>query len=271
MTGSDAFPADDRGLAYGDGLFETMRVVAGAVPLLQRHLDRLAAGCDRIRLDGIDLDELVGRIEACAGSLDDGVVKLIITRGSGGRGYRRPADSRPRIHAAAHVLPPFPRHNYTDGVAVAVCRTRIATSPDTAGLKHLGRLEQVLASNELSDDVAEGLMLDQAGIVVEGTRSNLFIVEGDTLATPGLESAGVAGVMRSVVFDLASDCGTGVQSAAIDLARLSAADEIFLTNSVFGIWPVRSIVDIGWRGERGRIATKLMERVAELGVGSWAP
>lgn len=271
MTGSDPFPPDDRGLAYGDGLFETMRVVAGAVPLLPRHLDRLIASCERIRLHGVDRDAAARRIEACAANLDDGVVKLIVTRGSGGRGYRPPADSVPRIHVAAHALAPFPRNNYTEGVDVAVCRTRIGRSPDTAGLKHLGRLEQVLASDELPEDVAEGLMLDETGVVIEGTRSNLFIVEGGTLATPGLERAGVAGVMRSIVIDEADDCGIPVQSAAIDLARLSFAEEIFITNSIFGIWPVRSIGDVGWHGERGPIATRLMDRVAKMGVRSWAP
>lgn len=271
MTGSGAFPPDDRGLAYGDGLFETMRVVAGAVPLLQRHLDRLVASCERIRLRGVDRDAAARRIMACAESLDDGVVKLIVTRGSGGRGYRPPADGLPRIHAAAHALTSFPRNNYTEGVDVAVCKTRIARSPDTAGLKHLGRLEQVLASGELPEEVAEGLMLDETGVVVEGTRSNLFIVEGGTLATPGLERAGVAGVMRSIVIDEAEASGIPVRSAAIDLARLSAAEEIFITNSIFGIWPVRSIGDVGWHGERGRIATTLMDRVANLGVRSWAP
>jgi 4-amino-4-deoxychorismate lyase len=254
VTGSGAFPPDDRGLAYGDGLFETMRVVAGAVPLLQRHLDRLVASCERIRLRGVDRDAAARRIMACAESLDDGVVKLI-----------------PRIHAAAHALTSFPRNNYTEGVDVAVCKTRIARSPDTAGLKHLGRLEQVLASGELPEEVAEGLMLDETGVVVEGTRSNLFIVEGGTLATPGLERAGVAGVMRSIVIDEAEASGIPVRSAAIDLARLSAAEEIFITNSIFGIWPVRSIGDVGWHGERGRSATTLMDRVANLGVRSWAP
>jgi 4-amino-4-deoxychorismate lyase len=267
----DAFPADDRGLTYGDGLFETMRAVAGTIPLLEHHLDRLLTGCRRIYLEGVDRDDARAHIESTAANLDDGVVRLVVTRGSGGRGYRPPTDAAPRMNVSVHPLAAFPRENYTDGVDVALCRTRIGNSPDTAGLKHLGRLEQVLASRELTDDIAEGLMMDHMGRVIEGTRSNLFVVENGALATPRLDNSGVAGIVRSLV--LLESAGMGVEATETSICpeRLASTDEIFLTNSVFGIWPVRSVSSAGWRRERGPVTTAIMERIARLGVEAWAP
>lgn len=270
MTSRELFPADDRGLNYGDGLFETMRCVDGSIPLLDHHLDRLMAGCRSIRLDGVGRQDAQRAAATAARDAGEGIVKLIVTRGSGGRGYRPPRDCAPRLHASTHPLPEFPDDNYTRGVDVAICRTRIGISPDTAGLKHLGRLEQVLASAELTDEFAEGLMLDETGAVVEGTRSNLFIGEDDVLVTPRLDRAGVAGVMRSVVMQEATNAGITMKVEDIDSARLARAGEIFLTNSVFGIWPVRSIPAVDWQGSRGAVAARLMKRIAGFGVAAWA-
>jgi 4-amino-4-deoxychorismate lyase len=276
MTGNarvgEAFvPLDDRGLNYGDGLFETMRTTAGRIPLLDGHLQRLIDGCHRIRIPIPDPETLRAAAAAAATGLDDGVVKLLVTRGGGGRGYRPPESPGPRVLVSVHELPDAPRHWYREGVRVRICQTRIGRSMATAGLKHLGRLEQVLASAELEADDAEGLMLDENDLVIEGTRCNLFIVNRNGLMTPPVDMSGVAGVMRALVRKLALQADLECREEAVSLDELRGASEILLTNSVLGVLPVTQIPSLNWRRTRGPVTEKLMQSAAELGVEAWAP
>lgn len=232
----DVVPLDDRGLAYGDGVFETIRVLGGKPVLLDMHLARLELGCRRLGFSGenvrhhltADLDKLG------AAAVDDGVLKIVVTRGSGGRGYAPPASPEPRriLRLTAYVPLPGAAEN---GIATRVCLTRLAINPRIAGIKHLNRLEQVLASAELGDAV-EGLMLDVEGNVVEGTKSNLFACLAGQWATPLVDRCGVAGVMREYLIDR-----TGADEVRLSINGLRAATELFVCNSVFGIIPVTRI------------------------------
>jgi len=140
----------------------------------------------------------------------------------------------------AHGWPDYPEEYTQEGVAVRLCETRLSCNPALAGIKHLNRLEQVLARAEWSEEtIAEGVMLDTAGRMVEGTMSNLFLVRGGALVTPSLEQCGVAGVMRAQVMESAAALGIPCHVTTVSLEEFSAAEGIFLTNSLFGIWPVR--------------------------------
>lgn len=261
-------PSDDRGLCYGDGLFETMRVRHGRVPLLERHLDRLLRGCEKLGISAPGRDILIRHIEAAAASLTgEGVVKLLLTRGSGGRGYR-PARSGPRLVTSIHPIPGERNDRYHSGVEVQLCTTRVGRNPATAGLKHIGRLEQVLAAMELRDEADEGLMLDELDQVIEGTRSNLFLAGDEGLVTPVLDYSGVAGVMRDWVLEAADRLGMRAQESPVSLDDLASADEIFLTNSVLGIWPVICIRELGWESACGPITRRLMNAFNEE-IGAW--
>ncbi len=232
----------DRGLQYGDGLFETLRVRAGRPCLWAAHLARLRRGCERLGIAmpaEARLRDEAGRL--CAG-LDDGVLKIVLTRGPGGRGYRPPRDARPTRLLAVFPAPDYPPQYAQAGVAARLCDTRLGLNPALAGLKHLNRLEQVLARAEWDEPgIAEGLMLDIEGNVIEGTMSNLFMVRAGRLCTPGLSRCGVAGVMRARVMAEAGAQGIPVEEGRIGLRDLAAADELFLTNSVIGVWPVRRL------------------------------
>ena len=268
---SATVPADDRGLCYGDGLFETMRMSRGRVPLLDKHLQRLASGCRRLGISAPATDSLATRVLDSTAPGVDGIVKLILTRGSGGRGYRPPDICEPRLCVSVHPLPDVPRDWYLRGVDVRICSTRIGRNPATAGLKHLGRLEQVLASAELQPEEAEGLMLDEHDRVIEGTRCNLFVCRAGQVRTPRLNMSGVVGIMRELTRELAADMGLVCEEHEIDLDELRQADEIFLTNAVLGILPVSRVGGLGWCRERGPVARQLMRAVSELGVEAWAP
>lgn len=237
-----ALPADDRGLHYGDGLFETMRVTAGAVPLLDRHLARLARGC--ARLGFVAPDEALLRREiaaACAGRAA-GVLKLIVTRGSAARGYRAPGAASPRRILSLHPAADRPGTHATEGVRLRTCSTRLAIGSALAGLKHLNRLEQVTARSEWQDEaIVEGLMLDAEGSVVGGTMTNLFLVRGGALVTPMLDRCGVSGVARAVVLECAQALGIPASEQRLGREALDAADAMFLCNAVVGLWPAREL------------------------------
>lgn len=236
----------DRGLAYGDGLFETIAVRQGRPRLLPRHLARLGEGLQRLRLP-LNLPVLEAELLAFCAELGEGVTKLIVTRGEGLRGYAAPATAQPRRILLGSPAPAYAVGNTEQGVRLFPCATRLAEQPLLAGLKHLNRLEQVLARSEWQDPAyAEGLMCDASGRVIEGVFSNLFLVRDGVLLTAELSRCGVAGVMRAELLQQAAARGIALQVRDISLDELLAADEAFLCNSLYGIWPVRELQGHDW-------------------------
>jgi 4-amino-4-deoxychorismate lyase len=235
----DAVSVDDRGLHYGDGLFETIAVRNGTPRHWQRHWSRLQRGAQRLTIPvPPEIEHESHRV--CAG-VDRAVLKIILTRGNGGRGYAVNDNTFPtrivRLLSWRDRPADWPR----DGVALRLCRTKLAHNPLLAGIKHLNRLEQVLARAEWRDDFAEGLMCGAEGEIIEGTMSNVFLVRHGALVTPDLALCGVEGVMRSLVLDAARRLGHAVQVRRVTQDDLAQAEEVFLTNSLIGIWPVRSL------------------------------
>lgn len=252
--------ADDRGLCYGDGLFETVLFVAGRAPLWPRHMARLAQGCARLRLPAPDIDRLAAEAAQAGGGLARAIVRITLTRGAGPRGYAIPADQQPTRLVAATPAPPIPAHWYHRGIRVRRCALRLAEQPALAGVKHLNRLEQVLARAEWSDaEIAEGLLCDASGRVICATSANLFAVIDGRLVTPALERCGVAGVARAEVL-ARRDCAV----RDVGMEELMRADEVFLTNSVRGIVPVAALD--GRRWPVGAVALELRAHWRALGL-----
>ncbi|MEX6503226.1 aminodeoxychorismate lyase [Pseudomonas zhanjiangensis] len=242
----DALSVRDRGLAYGDGLFETIAVSRGEPTLLDRHLARLADGCARLQLT-LDLALVRAELLGFARELGDGVAKLIVTRGDGVRGYAPPQPAVPRRILQGSARPNYPASNAERGVRLYPCATRLAEQPLLAGLKHLNRLEQVLARSEWQDvEHAEGLVLDTSGRVIEGVYSNLLLVKDGILSTPDLSRCGVAGVMRAELLAQAESMGVSCQVRDISIDELLAADEVLLCNSLYGVWPVTALQGHRW-------------------------
>jgi len=233
--------AADRGLLYGDGLFETIAVSDGIPRLWQRHMDRLRAGCYRLGIAVPDPTTLWREALALGEGSHRSVLRLTVTRGHGGRGYRPPEACEPSRILALHPWPDHPRSYHTDGVAVRVCRTRLGLNPALAGLKHLNRLEQVLARGEWGQTFQEGLMLDASDRVVEATASNLLVLRHGALLTPLLDQAGVAGVMRGWLLERARAAGWRVTEAHLTLDEVRDAEGLALSNAVIGVWPVGSL------------------------------
>ena len=261
----------DRGLQYGDGLFETMRVRDGRIALLSYHLDRVLLGCRRLRLPAPGRRVLQREILRAAADSPEALLKLIVTRGIGERGYRAPQPCRP----SRLVIRDDPPSRFVgDGgkaVRVRLCRTRLSENPALAGLKTLNRLDSVLARNEWLDPrISQGLMLDRDGHIVCGTMSNVFVGRNGAFVTPTLDRCGVAGVMRRWVLDTAQRRGINIREGRVSMAQLLHADEIFLTNAVIGIWTVGAVVDrtVLNRPARSSLAVALRNRfVAETSSG----
>lgn len=236
-------PVSDRGIQYGDGVFETIAVIQGTPRLLERHLARLESSCKQLAIPYPGNAILQGEItQVCGDAKTRQVLKIIITRGSGGRGYKPSADTFPTRILSLHPWPDYPQEWADSGIQTRLCKHPISINPVLAGIKHLNRLDQVLASMEWQDpSIAEGIMLDQYKHVIEGTRSNIFIVKDKVLITPELSSCGVKGIMRSLLMDLAKQLSITVIENTLSLEELNAADEVFMCNSIIGIWPVNKI------------------------------
>lgn len=252
---AQAIHIEDRGLSYGDGLFETMLVQRGEVRLLGRHLSRLKLGCERLKFSCPE-ERVRADIAQLTSVKETAVLKIIVTRGAGGRGYRSSGLDATTIA----ILYDAPAEAYSREIKVRWCQTRLARNPQLAGLKHLNRLEQVLAQNEWHDPlIAEGLMLDTEGELVCATASNLFAVIDGVLVTPDLRYSGIHGVMRAHVMTAAQQAGVVVEERALRPEEFICASEVFLTNAIRGIRPVVQSEDRTWHV--GPITTSLLEIV----------
>lgn len=236
-------PVSDRGLQYGDGLFETLAFRNGELELLEQHIMRLQLGCKRFNLTFQQVDSLRAELAMlCAQTAEDSVIKIILTRGSGGRGYKAPLENEAIRIISSHSMPEYPAANQS-GVTVRLCEQRLGLNPTLAGIKHLNRLEQVLARSEWDDrTISEGLMLDINENLIEGTMSNLFIVKNYQLITPALTQAGIAGIMRSKVMEIADSMSIACHEKTLTVNDLLDADEVFLTNSIIKLWPVKTLL-----------------------------
>jgi 4-amino-4-deoxychorismate lyase len=238
----------DRGFAYGDGVFETCRYSRGTIPLWSYHRERLFRSAERLKIP-FNESLLTQYLDAMLAHLSDAniaqsVVKITLTRGVGGRGYRLPDQIAPTYCIGIFPCAPLQTEQYRNGVVVRICDLRLSQAPALAGMKHLNRLEHILARAEWQDEFAEGLLLDAQGRVVEATVSNLFVVKNNQLYTPDLSVAGVAGIMRKNIIErLAPALGLACQIVDMELDFVRGADEIFLCNSVYGIWPINQLTD----------------------------
>ena len=235
-----AVPVDDRGLQYGDGLFETMLIRQGRVRFLEAHLSRLAQGCLRLGIPLTVDAALRAEIQAAVSVRDSAILKLLVTRGSGARGYAPRAPMVPR--RVMTVFAATPTTALREGVRLRVAQTTVAAIAALAGIKHLNRLENVLAAGEAQHaDCFDALLLDSAGLVVGGTMCNVFLVSGGEIVTPPVDRAGVAGVLRGVVLRECAALGLRAEVRPVAAAELASADEIFVTNARIGVVHARSV------------------------------
>ena len=241
----------DRGFSYGDGVFRTMKMVDGLPDSWPLHYQKLVADCAAINIVCPSAELLMSDLQQLFTTIDLpedqlAITKIIITRGEGNRGYTPPAITAPMRVITKSAMPQYPEVRFSEGVSLTVCETRLASQAKLAGIKHLNRLENVLARMEWTDahmtnGIADGIMLDSAGNVIECTSANIFARFGDTLITPSLHQCGVAGITRQRIIDLAYTLSLKATVEVIDLPTVLSADEVIICNSLYSAWQVKTI------------------------------
>ena len=230
--------SSDRAIQYGDGVFETLAWRDRGLEFWPQHMARMQQACKQLKLPVIDPTIWLQDISQLTLG-ERAVIKLILSRGTGGRGYAFSDKLQPSRLVAAYAWPNYSPQLNTQGIALRRCATPVSMNTALAGIKHLNRLDNVLARNEWQDSaIAEGLMCDIDDNVIEGTMSNLFAVKQSVLYTPLLNRAGVRGVIREQIILIANRLKLSVIERDIKVNELLTMDELFITNSLIGIWPV---------------------------------
>ena len=252
----------DRALQYGDGIFETIPIQNRKILCIDEHLDRLEKGCERIKISIPDKSIIKNEISSLIDTNDQAVIKIIISRGQGERGYKIPDNIKPTRIISIFPWPDYSNEFSKSGIKTKVCSYRYSNNSVLAGVKHLNRLEQILARGEWSDnDIAEGIVMNSDNYVIEGTMSNIFCIINKILYTPDLSLCGIEGIVRDKIINLSNKFGFKIEIKKITLDFLLNAEEIFMCNSLIGIWPVNSIDGKLFleHKETEKIKNKLME------------
>ncbi|MBD3584773.1 aminodeoxychorismate lyase [Salinimonas sp. HHU 13199] len=233
-------PLNDRAANYGDGVFTTMMVQRGRVALLERHINRL---CRDAQLLGLVVEAARLRAEICiqAQSMTAGTLKLLISAGQGGRGYRRSEENTICLYFSQHALPDHYRSWRIDGISVGISNVCMAAQPLLAGAKHCNRLEQVLVKSRMPASVDDVLVCDYNNQIIEASAANVFWLKQGHWYTPSLEQCGVAGVMREFLIDWLAQQGETVSEVLVQPAALEDASAIFLTNALMQVIPVHTL------------------------------
>lgn len=240
-TQGDQLSSLDRGLLYGDGVFETIAVKQGKLQHWEDHLERLELGCKTLGIQGLDIATLEKEAQQLIKFETNSkcVIKIIITRGVGGRGYKPTTQALTRI-VQKFPWPEYPASLIETGVKITQCELRLSRQSKLAQIKHLNRLEQVLARSEWDDEYQEGLVCDRDDNIIEATSSNVFFQVDNTLITPDLAQCGVAGVLRKKVIEYCHANDFEVDIRDFKLSEITQIQSMFLCNSINGIWPVSS-------------------------------
>ncbi|WP_299494349.1 aminodeoxychorismate lyase [uncultured Shewanella sp.] len=236
----------DRGLAYGDGLFATMRVSHHEIQFLTGHFNRLSQGAKRLGFDWQASPTLKAHLHQQALTMEHGCIKLLLTRGSGGRGYAAPSQLDITEVVSTH---PIPKHYplwQQRGIALVSSDVTLGRQPRLAGIKHCNRLEQVLIKSvPIPLGFDDYLVLDEQDLVIESSMANLFFVDKEqAVYTPALSHSGVAGMMREQVINGILALGFSVHVKPIPISRLTDFSAAFVTNSLLGVVDVTRINDV---------------------------
>lgn len=240
-------PVMDRGLAYGDGVYRTFVVRQGTPLLWAMQYQKLLHDAQQLNLNICPAEKLLHEIQLLSADSVQCVIKVIITRGEGGRGYAIPANCMENRILILSEYPQYAEHILEHGAKIFLCELRLSHQPKLAGIKHLNRLENVLARSECKlIEFQDGLLLDQNDNVVECTSGNIFARFGNQLITPKLHDCGVAGVVRDLIIQQSHQWSLETQESMLTLSQLEQADEVFMTNSVIGAMNISQLNNITW-------------------------
>ncbi len=234
---NDCLTLSNRSIHYGDGLFETILVKNGKLLLLDLHLNRIVNDSKKLFFKAVSAEKINELLQPIIINYPNAIVKLIIARNQKSRGYAVSDQSEFDSIVVINALPVKKMQ-----LTAKICQTRLASQPLLAKIKHLNRLEQVLASNELEQGVDEGvLFLHKKDQLVETISSNIFVIKDDEISTPLLINAGVEGVAKKIIISTANKNGLVIKEKNINKHQLLNADSVFISNSIFGLRQLKQI------------------------------
>ncbi len=236
---SDVVSVGDRSFQYGDGCFTTMLTKNGKVQHWEMHVERLEACLNVLAIPLPDWQQVEEWMALALLADTKAGLKIHITRGEGGRGYSPSQVTKPNVTISHFAFPVHYAQWQAEGLALGLCSKRMGLNPMLAGHKHNNRLEQVLLKDEMDKaGYSDGLCLDIHGHIIETTSANIFWVKGETLYTPSLDNAGVAGIARKTILNVAVECGMKVVMGDFELDHLDNAEEVFISNALLGVAPI---------------------------------
>lgn len=239
---NSVLPITDRAVQYGDGSFTTMRVCNSKIQLFALHMERLREANQRLRINFEKWSVLEQSVQEQAHEIQNGVIKVIITRGSGGRGYGTMGTGPSTFIVTNHARPTHYDEWQNSGINAGVSAIKLAKQPLLAGLKHLNRLEQVMIRREVEESVFSDLLVcDYDGFIIEASMANVFWYKGNQWHTPKLDESGVAGVMRNFIKSHIKQNFNPVLEVKSTLSDLNDADELFICNCVMGVVSVNQL------------------------------
>jgi 4-amino-4-deoxychorismate lyase len=235
----DSIPANDRLALYGDGCFTTMCVINAEIELLQAHIQRLRIGCQQLHIQFSDWQSLQHHVQKKAQQLSHAVLKVVISRGTGGRGYATNNVSEARCYVSVSDLPTHYEQQRISGICLGLSSIRLGNQPLLAGIKHCNRLEQVLIKHEIDQNLVDDVLVcDYQDNVIETSAGNLFFRKGSQWVTPKLDKCGVSGVMRNYIIEIMRSGGINVVESSMPLTDVYDCDEVFVCNSLMKVIPV---------------------------------
>ena len=248
----------DRGVSYGDGFFETMkwRVSNDNLPKVEfwnRHISRITKSCKVAKINIPDLTTLnnyKSKIlkRAKKNNFKNGILKIIITRGSGGRGYRFEKNMQPTVIFLSFPYKPYPSSFYRNGIKLEICNNFLSKNFFLKGLKHLNRIDSVLLTDEIDNKGNfEGVVIDENDNVIEGMMSNIFFIKKKILYTPKINFFGIEGIMRQIILEKFSNLFDQIIVEPINKRKLANFDNVFISNSIMGVIPVNKIEKNNYR------------------------
>lgn len=238
----DVVAASDRAVQFGDGCFTTARIRSGEVELFSAHVERLQQGCERLLITGVDWPLLHDEMLRAAAGREEGVLKAIVTRGGGGRGYSAAGCGAPTRIVSVSAYPAHYHALRETGARLAISPIPLSKNPLLAGIKHLNRLEQVLIRTQLEQTGAdEALVLDTDAMLVECCAANFFWRIGEQVFTPDLTASGVNGIQRQQVMRRVIELGFTLREVRTGVEALAEAEEVLITNALMPVLPVRQI------------------------------
>lgn len=238
---TDQLSIKDRAFNYGDGVFETIAVSERRLHYWSEHFQRLKQGCERLAIKPPVEVELIADIKKMQFPNGPSVLKIVCSRGLGGRGYATTGSEQPSLIISINSWPRFVLDYQQQGVNVRLCQHRLIINPALAGIKHLNRLDQVLARNEWhNEQIQEGLMLDQHGYLLEGVSTNLFVMIDNQWCTAAANECAVAGVIRHAIINKAKLINMNIEERKIHQSELASVQQMMVCNSIWGVVPVNS-------------------------------